>query len=139
MANHLAVSRARLGQLGIAEARKRVSRVTRKTLARSTVLCPVDTGYLRSTGKMNVGVRGNVARGQVQYTANYAAAVHNGRRALTIRPRRAGGRLRFEVGGRVVYATKVHQKARPARPFLTTALREVSAQEGFHYRRTGRH
>ena len=133
MANTLAVSRAALHRVGMTEARKRVSRATRKTLTRSTVLCPVDTGYLRSTGKMNVGVTGSLVRGQVAYTANYAAAVHNGRRALTIRPRRAGGKLRFEVGGRTVYASKVHQPARPARPFLTTALREVSAQEGFRY------
>ena len=134
MANHLAVSRAKLHAVGMTEARRRVSRVTRKTLTRSTVLCPVDTGYLRSTGKMNLGARGSVVRGQVAYTADYAAAVHNGRRALTIRPRRPGGKLRFTVGGRTVFARQVHQPARPARPFLTTALREVSAQEGFRYR-----
>lgn len=134
MANHLAVSTAALHKVGMAEARKRVSRVTRRTLTRSTVLCPVDTGYLRSTGKMNVGARGSAVYGRVAYTADYAAAVHNGRRALVIRPRRAGGKLRFQVGGKTVFATRVFQPARRARPFLTTALREVSAQEGFRYR-----
>lgn len=134
MANKLVyLAAGRLQALGMGEARKKVTSATRKTLNRSAVLCPVDTGLLRSTGKMQVGARGSTVRGEVEYTAEYAAAVHNGRRALTIKPKRAGGRLKFKVGGKTVYARQVHQKARAARPFLTTALREVAAQEGFRY------
>jgi hypothetical protein len=141
MANTLAVSRADLHRVGMAEARKRVARATRRTLNRSAILCPVDTGYLRATGQMKLGQRAGLVTGQVEYTAEYAAAVHNGRRALTIRAKPGGPLLRFRGdGGRWVYARVVHQRARAARPFLTTALREVSAQEGFRYRgRTGRH
>jgi hypothetical protein len=138
MANRLYLARAELHGVGMAEARKRVARVTRRTLNRSAVLAPVDTGHLRSTGQMRLGVRGSTVVGEVEYTAEYAAAVHNGRRALTIRPTRTGGRLKFQVGGKTVYAKVVHQKARAARPFLTTALREVAAQEGFRYTGRGR-
>lgn len=133
MANRLYLAHARLQAVGMKEARRLVSRATRRTLNRSAVLAPVDTGYLRSTGQMRVGQQGAVVRGEVEYTAEYAAAVHNGRRAVTIRPKRAGGRLRFQVGGKTVYARVVRQKARAARPYLTTALREVAAQEGFRY------
>lgn len=141
MANKLYLSRAELHGVGMAEARKRVARATRRTLSRSAILCPVDSGYLRSTGHMRLGQRGALVRGEVEYTARYAAAVHNGRRALTIRAKPGGPMLRFRGrNGQWVYAREVRQRARPARPFLTTALREVSAQEGFSYSgRTGRH
>ena len=132
MADHsLRIDRAQLHGLGMETARVLVTRVTRRTFNRSAVMCPVDTGYLRGTGKMNVGPRGSTYVGEVEYTAEYAAAVHNGRRALTIRPRRAGGRLRFVVNGRTVYARQVHQPARSGRPFLASALREVAGAEGF--------
>jgi len=124
---------------GMAAARKIVGRATRKTDNRSAVLCPVDTGLLRASRQSNVSVTGSTVTGVVRYTAEYAAAVHNGRRALTIRSRPGGPKLKFTVGGRTVYTRVVHQPARPGRPFLTTALREVAGQEGMRYQRTGRH
>lgn len=137
MANRLYLSRAELHGIGMQEARKRVARATRRTLNRSAILVPVDTGYLRATGHMRLGQRGPLVRGEVEYTARYAAAVHEGRRALTIRSRPGGPLLRFRGrNGQWVYAREVHQKARRARPYLSTALREVAAQEGFAY--TGR-
>jgi hypothetical protein len=126
----LHIDTAALNGEGMNVARRAVTKVVRRTLNRSAVLAPVDTGYLRATGKMNVGERGLVVVGEVEYTANYAAAVHEGRRALTIRAR-GGGRLKFVVDGRTVYARQVHQPARAGRPFLRTALQEVAAQEGF--------
>ncbi len=87
-----------------------MTRVCRRTLNRSAVLCPVDTGNLRASGEMKVADRGAEVVGQVTYTANYAAAVHNGRRALTIRAK-GNGRLKFTVDGRTVYARQVHQPA----------------------------
>lgn len=113
---------------GITVAQRVVGRVVRRTLNRSAILAPVDTGYLRSTGQSSVQTNGLVVIGDVTYTANYAAAVHEGRRALTIRAR-GGGKLRFVVDGRVVYATQVHQPARAGRPFLRDALTEVIAQD----------
>jgi len=74
----------------------------------------------------------------------YARAVHDGRKALTIypnvqknppygyrkhkNPKRA--RLKFKIGGRTVFARKVHQKARKGKPFLREAIAELK-QEGF--------
>jgi hypothetical protein len=127
----LRLDRAKLQAEGMRGARKLVTRVTRRTLNRSAVLCPVDTGNLRASGKMSVGERGLTVIGEVAYTADYAAAVHEGRRALTIRAKRPGGKLKFTIGGRTIYATQVHQPARAGRPFLRTALQEVAGVEGF--------
>lgn len=132
MAIHtLRIDRAQLHGVGMDEARKAVNRVVRRTFTRSQILAPVDTGYLRASGRLVLGRdRGAVVIGSVEYTARYAAAVHNGRRALTIRAK-GNGRLKFTVDGRTVYARSVHQPARAGRPFLSTALREVAPQEGF--------
>jgi hypothetical protein len=128
----LHLDRAQLQGLGTDEARKLVNRVVRRTFNRSQILVPVDTGYLRASGRMDLArVAGALVIGGVTYSARYAAAVHEGRRALTIRAKRPGGRLRFTVGGRTVYARQVRQPARAGRPYLAQALREVAAQEGF--------
>ncbi len=132
MARHtLRIDKPLLNDVGVREAKRKVGTVIRKTFNRSQVLCPVDTGNLRATGKIDPAtVRGLLVVGGVEYTARYAAAVHEGRRALTIRAK-GNGRLRFVVDGRVVYARSVHQPARAGRPYLSTALREVAASEGF--------
>lgn len=128
----LRINRAKLHGVGMDEARKRVNRVVRRTYTRSQVLTPVDTGNLRASGRMDLARdAGAMVIGGVTYAAEYAAAVHDGRRALIIRARRPGGRLKFTVGGRTVYARQVRQPPRIGRPFLSTALREVAAQEGF--------
>jgi hypothetical protein len=132
VAHTLRLDVSRLHGVGMDEARKRVNQVVRRTYNRSQALCPVDTGNLRASGQMELGSdRGSLVIGGVTYTARYAAAVHEGRRALTIRARRPGGMLRFTVGGRTVFARSVHQPARAGRPFLLTALAEVAPQEGF--------
>lgn len=128
MARHtLYLDKAKLNEVGLEHATALVTKATRQTFNRSQVLVPVDTGLLRATGQSKVNRRGLVVTGEVKYTAKYAAAVHEGRRALTIRARRPGGKLKFTVGGRTVYATAVHQKARRSRPYLLNALREVVA------------
>jgi len=130
VAHSLKLNRAQLHAVGMDEARRRVTRVVRRTLNRSAVLCPVDTGNLRASGKMSVGDRASSVVGEVVYTADYAAAVHEGRRALTIQAK-GNGRLRFVIGGQVIYARSVRQPARAGRPFLANALREVATAEGF--------
>lgn len=88
-------------------------------------LCPVDTGRLRSSittellrtggGRLTVRIGTNV---------KYARAIHDGTRPHTIRPRRAGGVLRFPGrGGQIVYARSVQHPGTRARPFLRDALR----------------
>lgn len=132
VAHSLRINRAALHGEGMDTARKSVNRVVRRTYNRSQVLVPVDNGLLRASGQPDLARdQGSLVIGGVTYTAEYAAAVHNGRRALTIRSRRPGGKLRFVVDGRVVFVRQVHQPARAGRPYLAQALREVAAQEGF--------
>lgn len=134
VAHSLRINRPALHGEGMDAGRKAVNRVVRRTYTRSQVLVPVDNGPLRASGQPDLASdRGSLVIGGVTYTAEYAAAVHNGRRALTIRPKgnRPNARLRFVVDGRVVFARSVHQPARAGRPYLSQALREVAAQEGF--------
>ena len=132
--HRLIIDRPKLQAVGMEGARKIVSRVTRRAFNRSQILCPVDTGNLRASGGMSLGDRGAMVVGKVEYTARYAAAVHEGRRALTIRAK-GTGYLKFVVDGRTVYARQVHQPARRGRPFLRDALLQVAAQEGLTVRR----
>ena len=126
----LRLNRGALQQIGMNKAKTLVTRTTRRTFNRSQILCPVDTGFLRASGGFRVYQVARSWRGEIEYTARYAAAVHNGRRALTIRSS-TGKRLRFIVDGRVVYAREVHQPARAARPYLGRALYEVAFPAGF--------
>jgi hypothetical protein len=107
-----------------------VRRTTRRTFNRSQVLVPVDNGFLRASGGWRVYRVARSWRGEIEYAARYAAAVHNGRRALTIRARGKKA-MRFVVDGQVVYARAVHQPARPARPYLMLALSQVATPAGF--------
>lgn len=60
---------------------------------------------------------------KVTSTNPHTLLVHNGSRRHPIRPRRRGGWLRFEVGGRVVYAREVDHPGYRGDPFMTRALR----------------
>lgn len=124
------INRGALQQVGMNKAQALVTRTTRRTFNRSQVTVPVDTGILRASGGWRVYRVARSWRGEVDYTARYAAAVHNGRRALTIRAR---GRkaMRFVVDGQVVYARSVRQPARAARPFLAVSLYQVAVPAGF--------
>ncbi len=51
----------------------------------------------------------------------YARAVHEGRRAMIIRPKRAK-MLRWAKGGKAVFARKVFQPRREGRPFFRAAV-----------------
>lgn len=58
-------------------------------------------------------------------TNPHTSFVHDGTRAHQIRPRRPGGVLRFEVGGRVVFARVVNHPGYRGDPYLTRALRDA--------------
>lgn len=112
----------------------KVRSTTRRVLNRSAILCPVDTGRLRASGRMKVVVTARGPRGKVEYPVKYAAAVEDGSAPHVIKPRRRKA-LRFVVGGQVVYATSVRHPGTRARPFLGRAAREIAASEGFTFRR----
>jgi hypothetical protein len=84
--------------------------------------------YAAGHGSIPGGIRvGPVADKSVKVlsTNPHTLLVHNGSRRHMIRPRRAGGWLRFEVGGRVVYARQVNHPGYRGDPFMTRALRDA--------------
>lgn len=118
-----------------------------QVINRAKILAPVDTGRLRAAIK-GKPKRSWTLRPRFEITCNvdYAAMVHDGTRPHMIRPRagrsgrpkRGGGTkptyLRFEIGGRVVYAREVRHPGTDPRPFLDRALREIAAPRGYSVR-----
>lgn len=63
----------------------------------------------------------------------YAAAINDGSRPHVIRPRRASV-LRFNVGGRVVFARVVNHPGTKGTHFLDKALADVARARGYSFR-----
>ncbi len=83
---------------------------------------PVRTGHLRRS--ITSRVESNTL-GRVGTNLRYARAVHQGRRAVTIRPKNK--RALFWKGA--AHPVKgVHQKARAGNPFLTNGLNRAQPQ-----------
>lgn len=114
------------------EAYRLVGDCTRRIFNRGNVLTPVDTGTLRAGNQMAVSREAPGARGWVYNNVKYAAAVHDGSGPYVIRPRR-GKALKFEVGGRTVFARSVRHPGTRGRPWIARAGREVAAQTGFSW------
>ena len=112
-----------------------VRRITRRTLNRSAILCPVDTGRLRASGRMKIGMGRRGPTGTVEYPVKYAAAVHDGSGPHVIRARKKKA-LKFQMGGRTVIVKSVRHPGSQGRPFLTMAAQEIAAAEGLQFRRT---
>lgn len=108
----------------------RVTDTTRRVLNRAIVLTPVDTGRLRAANMSRVRRVGLNSVGEVWNDTEYAAAVHNGSKAYTIKPK-VKKALKFTVGGETVFARSVRMPARRGRPWLLRALREVAGPEGY--------
>lgn len=89
---------------------------------------PVKTGALRASIRVaqSRDVLGRYAVGyDVSASVPYALFVHEGTAPHIIRPRRAGGLLRFQVGGQTVFAREVKHPGTRPNPFLADALRVV--------------
>lgn len=127
---HVEINEAELNRQTRAYLRRRMSGFSRRVANQSRLTVPVDTGRLRQTigegPQRFVGLR--TITGSTHAKTRYAAAVHEGRRARTIRPRTAQA-LRFNVGGRVVFAKVVHQGPMRGRPFMRNAGLRVAATE----------
>lgn len=137
------VNGAALGQWGRRFTSEQADRIATQILAVAKRNCPVRTGRLRDSGKVErVTVRGMQAEGAVTFTAPYAVFVHEGTRPHVIRPRRARA-LRFEMDGRVIFAAHVNHPGTAPNPFLANAVRQVRRDAPFaspYYRdmQTGR-
>ncbi|BBY78868.1 hypothetical protein H7I53_17900 [Mycolicibacterium pulveris] len=109
--------------------RRKMNSWKRRTATLGRVRVPVDTGRLgRSIGEGPTRFTGpRTVTGSTHARTEYAAAVHEGRRARVIRPVRAKA-LRFQVGGRTVFAQVVRQGPMKGRPFLRNAGMAVAAE-----------
>ena len=127
---HVTINQAALNDQVEAIGEQRMRSLQRRIANQARQDVPVLTGNLgRSVGEGDVRVSApRVVSGSVYATADYAAAVHEGRRARVIVPRQAAA-LRFVVGGRVVFAQSVRQGPVKGRPFLRNAALRIAAQE----------
>jgi len=116
-------------------AMQEISTGVRQVSNLAKVRTPVDTGRLRASIRYTISSSGNPSA-TVFTNVQYAPYVHDGTRPHVIRPRR-GQALRFRVGGRTVFARVVNHPGTRGRPFLTSALRDVSAARGWIYREGG--
>lgn len=107
-----------------------VTNTTRKILNRAKVLAPVDTGRLRSSGRMVIKVTHIGPTGVVTFPVRYAQFVHDGTRPHIIRARNKKV-LKFKVGARVLYRPLVRHPGTRARPFLERAMLEVAPVANF--------
>lgn len=89
---------------------------------------PSRTGALRNSIGYQVSNDGSRARLHVYATAPHARFVHEGTRPHVIRPRTARA-LRFQIGGRVVFAARVQHPGTRANRFLADAVREEMARQ----------
>lgn len=111
-------------------------RMARQTTNAAKMKAPVDSGILRNSIAADPAPRVNGLRVEtkVEASANYAAPVHNGvRGGNVIRPVKAQA-LKFQIGGRTVFARSVVQGPQKARPFLLNGAKEAGARLGFDVR-----
>lgn len=110
--------------------RRRMSSLQRRTANQARQDVPVRTGNLgRTIGEGQIHFTGpRTVAGSVHAKADYALYVHEGSRPHLIRPKRAQA-LRFQIGGRTVFAKLVRHPGTRARPFLRNAAERIAARE----------
>ncbi|MHA4774763.1 HK97 gp10 family phage protein [Streptomyces sp. MSC1_001] len=125
------LDRAALNRTFRATSRSEGEIAARQVVARAKVLAPVDTGRLRASIRVErrstFGLR---QRWTVGSDVEYAPMVNDGTRPHIIRPRTKKA-LKFQVGGRTVYAAVVRHPGTRARPFLDRALADVARSRGY--------
>jgi len=127
----LTLNKAAVDAAGLDAAGLFVVDVTRRVLNRAIVLTPVDTGNLRAQNNMRVMRQPRRVIGEVFNDTVYAAAVHNGTRAHTVRPVRRKALRWTTKAGDVVFAKSARIPARRGRPWIFRALQEVAGAQGF--------
>jgi hypothetical protein len=112
-----------------------VTNLCRKIVNQATIDAPVDTGFLRGQHSMSVNVLRTQVRGTVVNRAKYAASVHDGSGPHIIRARKKRA-LRFESGGKVIFARSVRHPGTRGRPWLVEAAERTAISAGFRFQRT---
>jgi len=85
-----------------------VHEIADKILATAKGLIKTRTGWLAGSGYVNPVGMGGTASYTVGFGASYARFVEYGTKPHMIYPRAAGGVLRFETGGQIVFSRYVH-------------------------------
>lgn len=107
------------------ESRRVLRQRAPQVLNRARVLAPVDTGRLRSSGSIQYsGFFTFRPKATIVFNVEYAQMVNDGTRPHVIRPKNKQV-LKFQMGGRTVYAKYVNHPGTKAKPFLDRAVREV--------------
>jgi hypothetical protein len=124
-------SDGRINAVATRAAMPEVIKITRKVLNRAKVLAPVDTGRLRSSGRMDIRITSVGPTGIVTFPVSYARYVHEGTRAHVIRAKKKKV-LKFKGrSGAFVFAKKVNHPGTRKREFVEQALREIAPPLGF--------
>lgn len=95
-----------------------------KILAGANAMAGVRTGDLRRRLYMKQGRRGRFQYVEVGSSSRHAHLHHEGTKRHQILPDN-GRVLRFNVGGRVVYARKVNHPGTKPNPYLTVPMRRA--------------
>jgi hypothetical protein len=122
-------------RVGAEVAHELALRATLGTAVAATQGVPVETGELRFSQRHRIRRVGLSSHGSVWYTADHAAAVHEGARPHIIRPRRRGGVLVFDVGGRTVFTKMVRHPGYKGNPWLYRAMVGATRPLGFRTNR----
>lgn len=130
------LDRGQLGRTISGEAARTLRRRAPQVLARARMRAPVDTGRLRSSGRIEyTSTFGFRPKATVIFDVDYAAVVNDGSRPHVIRPKRAKA-LRFRIGNRVVFATVVNHPGTKGTHFLDKALQDVLRPSGWRVTNT---
>lgn len=100
---------------------KHMRKIGLQILVGAKAMAPIRTGRLKKSIHMRQGLRGRVQYVEVGSDVKYAYDVHEGTKRHTIRAT-PGRLMRFNVGGRVVYAKKVNHPGTRARKYLTIPM-----------------
>lgn len=88
---------------------------------------PVDTGEMRAQTTVKARATPRGAKVEASVNTPYAHIVAFGQRPHQIRPRREGGVLVFDVGGRTVFARSVNHPGAQPNDWWESARRDLPA------------
>lgn len=86
---------------------------------------PVDSGQMRSQTRATSRTTATGAEIEIVVDTPYAHIVASGQRPHRITPRREGGVLVFDVGGRTVYARSVNHPGAQPNDWWASAIRDL--------------
>jgi hypothetical protein len=128
------LDRAALNRTLRGASRGELDSAARLTLNLAKLFAPVKTGRLRASGRIEsrrtLGLRTIYTVG---FDVQYAPLVNDGTKPHKIRPK-AKKALKFNVGGRTVFAAVVNHPGTKANPFLDRALQRVAANRGYQFK-----